>query len=99
MNNEATDEVWYKRAVEYHFNNPNSFVFSVPFDIGDKRSEIETGLKNFLLNPNSGRVGINLVRACCFPFIYGMVFPLNQSNPTGIWLIGAEQWENSNMKL
>ena len=37
VNNEATDEVWYKRAVEYHFNNPNSFVFSVPFDIGDKR--------------------------------------------------------------
>ena len=37
MNNEATDEVWYKRAVEYHYNNPNSFVFSVPFDIGDKR--------------------------------------------------------------
>ena len=37
VNNEATDEVWYERAVEYHFNNPNSFVFSVPFDIGDKR--------------------------------------------------------------
>ncbi|XP_023323136.1 voltage-dependent calcium channel subunit alpha-2/delta-3 isoform X8 [Eurytemora carolleeae] len=37
VNNEATDEVWYKRAVEYHYNNPQSFVFSVPFDIGDKR--------------------------------------------------------------
>ena len=37
VNNEATDEVWYKRAVDYHFNNPKSFVFSVPFDIGDKR--------------------------------------------------------------
>ena len=37
VNNEATDEVWYERAVDYHFNNPNSFVFSVPFDIGDKR--------------------------------------------------------------
>merc|ERR1719431_781726 len=37
VNNEATDEVWYKRAVEYHYNNPNSYVFSVPFDIGDKR--------------------------------------------------------------
>merc|ERR1719186_209692 len=36
VNNKATDEVWYKRAVEYHYNNPNSFVFSVPFDIGDK---------------------------------------------------------------
>jgi len=37
VNNEATDEVWYKRAVEYHYNNPQAFVFSVPFDIGDKR--------------------------------------------------------------
>jgi len=37
VNNEATDEVWYKRAVDYHYNNPQSFVFSVPFDIGDKR--------------------------------------------------------------
>jgi hypothetical protein len=26
VNNEATDEVWYKRAVEYHYNNPQ-----VPF--------------------------------------------------------------------
>merc|ERR1719400_2906954 len=34
LNNEATDEVWYKRAVEYHYNNPSSIVFSVPFDIG-----------------------------------------------------------------
>jgi len=37
VNNEATDEVWYKRAVDYHYNNEKSFVFSVPFDIGDKR--------------------------------------------------------------
>ena len=37
MHNKATDEVWYKRAVDYHYNNPSSFVFSVPFDIGDKR--------------------------------------------------------------
>ena len=42
MNNEATDEVWYKRAVDYHFNNPEAFVFSVPFDIGDKRPTVVT---------------------------------------------------------
>merc|ERR1711963_1102661 len=41
-NNEATDEVWYKRAVEYHLNNPDSFVFSVPIDIGDKRPTMVT---------------------------------------------------------
>jgi len=34
--------VWYKRAVEYHYNNPSSFVFSVPFDIGDTRPTLVT---------------------------------------------------------
>ena len=24
VNNEATDEVWYKRAVDYHYNNPQN---------------------------------------------------------------------------
>lgn len=42
VNNEATDEVWYKRAVEYHYNDPDSFVFSVPFDIGDTRPTLVT---------------------------------------------------------
>jgi len=42
VNNEAIDEVWYKRAVEYHYNNPQSFVFSVPFDIGDTRPTLVT---------------------------------------------------------
>merc|ERR1719209_1398756 len=41
-NSEATDKVWYKRAVEYHYNNPSSFVFSVPFDIGDTRPTLVT---------------------------------------------------------
>ena len=34
--------MWYKRAVEYHYNNPSSFVFSVPFDIGDTRPTLVT---------------------------------------------------------
>jgi len=42
VNNKAIDEVWYKRAVDYHYNNPTSFVFSVPFDIGDKRPTMVT---------------------------------------------------------
>lgn len=28
----AIDEVWYKRAVEQHYVQPESFVFSVPLD-------------------------------------------------------------------
>ena len=34
--------MWYKRAVEYYYNNPSSFVFSVPFDIGDTRPALVT---------------------------------------------------------
>lgn len=30
----STDETWYKRAVDQHTIEPESFVFSVPFDIG-----------------------------------------------------------------
>ena len=26
----ATDELWYRRAVDYHHHNPDSFVFSTP---------------------------------------------------------------------
>ncbi|XP_049864524.1 voltage-dependent calcium channel subunit alpha-2/delta-3 isoform X3 [Schistocerca gregaria] len=33
-NRRAIDEVWYKRAVDQHNIEPESFVFSVPFDIG-----------------------------------------------------------------
>lgn len=33
-NNRATDELWYKRAVDQHSIEPDSFVFSVPFDSG-----------------------------------------------------------------
>lgn len=32
--NRAIDEVWYKRAVEQHYVDPRSFVYSVPFDVG-----------------------------------------------------------------
>lgn len=30
----SVDEVWYKRAVEQHFIEPQGFVFSVPFNEG-----------------------------------------------------------------
>lgn len=31
-NNRAIDELWYKRAVEQHFIEANSFIYSVPFN-------------------------------------------------------------------
>lgn len=33
-NSRSVDEIWYKRAVEQHFVEPQSFVFSVPYNAG-----------------------------------------------------------------
>lgn len=41
-NKRAIDETWYKRAVEQHFIDPNSFVFSVPFDAANKNDTLVT---------------------------------------------------------
>ena len=38
INNKATDEIWYKRAVDYHNVNPKAFVYSIPFDVGEKKT-------------------------------------------------------------
>ncbi|XP_071745575.1 voltage-dependent calcium channel subunit alpha-2/delta-3 isoform X38 [Lepeophtheirus salmonis] len=40
INNKATEEVWYKRAVDYHKINPRAFVYSIPFDVGDKKTKV-----------------------------------------------------------
>lgn len=40
INNKATDEIWYRRAVDYHKINPKAFVYSVPFDVGEKKTKI-----------------------------------------------------------
>lgn len=31
-NNQAIDEIWYRRSVKHNFINPEAFVYSVPFD-------------------------------------------------------------------
>lgn len=36
------DEIWYKRAVEQHFVEQQSFVFSVPFDVVDHSKTLVT---------------------------------------------------------
>ncbi|XP_068083443.1 voltage-dependent calcium channel subunit alpha-2/delta-3 [Anabrus simplex] len=42
LHNRAIDEIWYKRAVDYHYINPHSYVYSVPFDAGDKNDTLVT---------------------------------------------------------
>ncbi|GJQ67510.1 hypothetical protein Trydic_g5143 [Trypoxylus dichotomus] len=41
-NVKGIDEVWYKRAVDQHAIEPESFVFSVPFDIGSNGKPVIT---------------------------------------------------------
>ncbi|XP_049817631.1 voltage-dependent calcium channel subunit alpha-2/delta-3 isoform X1 [Aethina tumida] len=38
----AMDETWYKRAVDQHSIEPESFVFSVPFDVGSSGKPLIT---------------------------------------------------------
>lgn len=40
INNRATDEIWYKRAVDYHKVDPKAFVYSIPFDVGEKKTKV-----------------------------------------------------------
>ena len=40
MNNKATDEIWYKRAVDYHKVNKKAFVYSIPFDVGTRKTKV-----------------------------------------------------------
>ena len=42
MNQRAIDEVWYKRAVDQHGIEPESFVFSVPFDAASRVKPLVT---------------------------------------------------------
>ncbi|GIY05632.1 hypothetical protein CDAR_74031, partial [Caerostris darwini] len=39
----ATEEEFYKRAVDFHNINSSAFVFSVPFDAANKKSSLVTG--------------------------------------------------------
>lgn len=45
-NAKAIDTSWYKRAVDQHQIEPDSFVFSVPFDSG-YRSVFESVSRNY----------------------------------------------------
>ena len=40
INNKATDETWYKRAVDYHYINDKAFVYSIPFDVGERKTTV-----------------------------------------------------------
>ncbi|XP_012275894.1 voltage-dependent calcium channel subunit alpha-2/delta-3 isoform X2 [Orussus abietinus] len=62
----AIDEVWYKRAVEQHYVQPDSFVFSVPID--------ETGADNNTLVTASRAIFISKKQAKAPAAVVGFQF-------------------------
>lgn len=42
-NKKAIDEIWYRRAVEQHFIEQDSFVYAVPFDAANRNDTLVTG--------------------------------------------------------
>lgn len=48
--NHAIDEVWYMRAVEQHSVEQQSFVFSVPFDVGAGTDTLVTASHAIFIN-------------------------------------------------
>ena len=47
INNRATDEIWYRRAVDYHKVDPRAFVYSIPFDVGEKKTKVTKDYRVF----------------------------------------------------
>ena len=45
-NIKAIDQTWYKRAVDHYEVDPESFVYSVPFDAGTKSVLLINNLSN-----------------------------------------------------
>lgn len=52
-NKKAIDEIWYRRAVDQHFIEPNSFVYAVPFDASNKNDTLVTATHAVFHKENS----------------------------------------------
>ncbi|XP_037045895.1 voltage-dependent calcium channel subunit alpha-2/delta-3 isoform X3 [Bradysia coprophila] len=50
LHNRAIDEVWYMRAVEQHLVDQESFVFSVPYAVGDADNTLVTASHAIFVN-------------------------------------------------
>nr|XP_042910235.1 voltage-dependent calcium channel subunit alpha-2/delta-3-like isoform X1 [Parasteatoda tepidariorum]XP_042910236.1 voltage-dependent calcium channel subunit alpha-2/delta-3-like isoform X2 [Parasteatoda tepidariorum] len=51
----ATEEEYYKRAVDFHNINSSAFVFSVPYDAGNKKGSLVTGSHAIFLGSGKKR--------------------------------------------
>lgn len=57
----AMDETWYKRAVDQHSIEPESFVFSVPFDVGNNGKPLVTATHAVFIEHKGHRAPVAVV--------------------------------------
>ncbi|XP_059477991.1 voltage-dependent calcium channel subunit alpha-2/delta-3 isoform X4 [Neocloeon triangulifer] len=69
--NRATDELWYRRAVEQHMTQPDSFVYSVPHEIGHHNDTLITASHALFLYKNERKAPVAVVG---FQFLQSALF-------------------------
>ncbi|XP_006567861.1 voltage-dependent calcium channel subunit alpha-2/delta-3 isoform X2 [Apis mellifera] len=57
----AIDEVWYKRAVEQYYVQPESFVFSVPIDEGADNTTLVTASRAIFIDTERAKAPVAVV--------------------------------------
>ncbi|KAK3894038.1 hypothetical protein Pcinc_002195 [Petrolisthes cinctipes] len=57
IHNRAIDEIWYKRAVDYYEEDPDAYVYSVPFDAATRNPEevLVTATRAIFIEENTYR--------------------------------------------
>ncbi|CRK93231.1 CLUMA_CG006775, isoform A [Clunio marinus] len=57
----STDEVWYKHSVEFNRENPQSFVYTVPFNAYEQNDPIITATHTLFIRDGSDQVPLAVV--------------------------------------
>ncbi|CAL8108692.1 unnamed protein product [Orchesella dallaii] len=60
-NSGATNELWYKRAVERYEHDPESFVYTVPFDAGTRNNSKVTATRAIFVKKNGIQAPVAVV--------------------------------------
>uniref|UniRef100_A0A1W7RAW1 Voltage-dependent calcium channel subunit alpha-2/delta-3 n=1 Tax=Hadrurus spadix TaxID=141984 RepID=A0A1W7RAW1_9SCOR len=61
LHTRATDELFYKRAVDYYAINSTAFVFSVPYDAGTRNNSLVTASRAFFLGDGRKKAPVGVV--------------------------------------
>ncbi|XP_057651112.1 voltage-dependent calcium channel subunit alpha-2/delta-3 isoform X2 [Diorhabda carinulata] len=61
LHNKATDEIWYKRAVEHHYVDPQDFIYAVPHYTGNSSLSLVTVSKAIFREDGSKKAPVAVV--------------------------------------